>query len=91
MSEELENCEDLKGKVPIGGLELGFGGEDLVKSKKKQPNGAGKLGEIGKFAAMEAKWMHEELMKNKHCLMEIGGDVASSIFDHLLEELVINL
>lgn len=86
MSEELQSCEDPKGGVPTDGA-------GLVKSTKKQPDYGGKLGEIGRMAATEvmgSKWMHEEMLRKKHYLMEIGKDIASTIFDLLLEELVIN-
>lgn len=87
MSEELQSCEDPKDGDPVEGV-------DVVKSVKTKPVYGGKLGEIGRMAATEttgSKWMHEEVLRKKHYVMEIERDIASSILDRLLEELVINL
>lgn len=88
LSEELDNCRDSKQKITLDGLDLEGG--NLVRLRH---NYSERLDEVGKMAAMDtmrSSWLHEEILQNKHCFNEIGRDIASNVFDHLLEELVIN-
>lgn len=85
LSEELDSCGDSKQTIMLDGLDLEGG--NLVRLRHNYSN------EVGKMAAMDmisSSWLHEEILQNKHCFMEIGRDIASNVFDHLLEELVIN-
>ncbi|KAH6836645.1 hypothetical protein C2S53_005264 [Perilla frutescens var. hirtella] len=91
LSEELESCGDSNGKIMLDGLDLEGGYR--VKSRRRDRNYAEKLDEVGKLAAtetMRSSWLYDEIWKNKHCFMEIGREIASNIFDHLFEELVID-
>lgn len=84
LSEELDNCGDSKQTIMLDGLDLEEG--NLVRLRHN-------YSDVGKMAAMDmmrSSCLHEEILQNKHCFMEIGRDIASNIFDHLLEELVIN-
>ncbi|XP_057772485.1 uncharacterized protein LOC130992040 [Salvia miltiorrhiza] len=88
LSEELESCGD-----SVSNKRVEQEGEEVVTSRPNHA-AAAKLGGIGKLAAVEtvrSTWLHNEILQNKQCLLEIGRDVASNIFDHLLEELVINI
>ncbi|KAL1541071.1 hypothetical protein AAHA92_25335 [Salvia divinorum] len=90
LSEELESCGESNGKLSNDSVEQ----EDENMVRRSYSNYYANFGGIGKLAAMEivrSSWLHDELLTNKHCVLEIGRDVASNIFDHLLEELLINI
>ncbi|XP_047956934.1 uncharacterized protein LOC125202558 [Salvia hispanica] len=90
LSEELESCGESNGKLSNDRVER----EEENMVRRSYSNYYANIGGIGKLAAMEivrTSWLHDGLLTNKHCVLEIGRDVASSILDHLLEELLTNI
>ncbi|KAL7124734.1 hypothetical protein ABFS83_14G068900 [Erythranthe nasuta] len=88
LSEELDSCGNSKEKKVINN---GFC-EEEEKLRSRDKNYAEKWDELGKLAAIEIiklSWVQNEISKDENIVKEIGNDLASTILDQLLDELLL--
>ncbi|KAL9140912.1 hypothetical protein ABFS82_14G068800 [Erythranthe guttata] len=88
LSEELDSCGNSKEKKVINN---GFC-EEEEKLRNRDKNYAEKWEELGKVAAIEIiklSWVQNEISIDENIVKEIGNDLASTILDQLLDELLI--